>query len=148
MATDEEIKAHVERCWAHIKPISAIYGFLLADIEITHASQGLVRARLPLTKNQVNSKGGIHGSVSATLVDWAGGLAISSYDLREKNGVSTDIHVTYVSSAREGDIIEVEGRANKVGGTLAFTSVVISKVVDGVAGPVIATGNHTKYVKM
>ncbi|EKG21168.1 Phenylacetic acid degradation-related protein [Macrophomina phaseolina MS6] len=148
MATDEETKAHVEQCWARIKPTSAIYGFLLADIEIVHASKGLVRARLPLTKNHINSKGGIHGSVSATLIDWAGGLAISSYDLREKNGVSTDIHVTYISSAKEGDTIEVEGRANKVGGTLAFTSIVISKVVDGVAGPVVATGNHTKYVRM
>ncbi|KAB2579857.1 putative thioesterase family protein [Lasiodiplodia theobromae] len=148
MATDEEIKAHVEQCWARIKPISAIYEFLLADIQIVHASKGVVRARLPLSKNHVNSKAIMHGSVSATLIDWAGGLAISSWDLRDKNGVSTDIHVTYVSSAKEGDTIEVEGRANKVGGTLAFTSVTISKVVDGNAGPVIATGSHTKFVKM
>ncbi|KAF2147545.1 uncharacterized protein K452DRAFT_217750 [Aplosporella prunicola CBS 121167] len=148
MASDEETQAHIERIWAGVKPKSAIYGFLLSDITITHASKGLVRARLPLTQNHVNSKGGLHGSVSATLVDWVGGLAISSWDLREKNGVSTDIHVTYVSSAKEGDVIEVEGRANKVGGTLAFTSVVISKVVDGAAGPVVATGNHTKFVKV
>ncbi|KAJ7292744.1 hypothetical protein C8J57DRAFT_1266941 [Mycena rebaudengoi] len=125
MATDEETKSHVEHCWARIKPNSPIYAFLLSDIEIVHASKGLQR-----------------------LFDWAGGLAISSWDLREKSGVSTDIHVTYVSSAKEGDTIEVEGKASKVGGTLAFTSMVISKVVDGIAGPVIATGNHTKYVKI
>ena len=146
-ASDDEIKAHIEAIIARGFPNSAIYNFLLSDVRIHSASKGLVIARLTLTNNHVNSRGGLHGAVSATIVDWAGGMAIASWDLREKTGVSVDIHVTYLSSARVGDEIEIEARADKVGGALAFTKIAISKVVDGVAGALVASGTHTKYVK-
>jgi acyl-coenzyme A thioesterase 13 len=86
--------------------------------------------------------------VSATLIDWVGGIAIAAWDNREKAGVSTDIHISYVSSAKEGDSIEIEGKCDKVGGTLAFTTATIWKVVDDVPGPIVATGSHTKFVKI
>jgi acyl-coenzyme A thioesterase 13 len=145
---DPAILSHVETFWQTRKPYSPIYHFLLNDIKITHASKGLVRARLPLTNNHVNAHGGIHGSVSATLIDWVGGIAIAAWDNRTKTGVSTDIHISYQSSAKDGDIVEIEGRAGKVGGTLAFTTATIWKVVDGELGPIVATGSHTKYVKV
>lgn len=148
IANDSEILAHVENFWEGRKPHSPIYQFLLNDIKLTHASKGLVRARLPLTKNHVNAHGGIHGSVSATLIDWVGGLAIAAWDNRTKTGVSTDIHISYQSSAKDGDEIEVEGRAGKVGGTLAFTTATIWKVVDGKPGPIVASGSHTKFVRV
>ena len=46
IASDPATLEHVERYWASIKPHSAIYGFLCADITITHASRGVVRARV------------------------------------------------------------------------------------------------------
>lgn len=143
-----ETLAHVEAFWQARKPHSPIYAFLLSDIQLTHASKGLVRARLPLTKNHINAHGGIHGSVSATLIDWVGGMAIAAWDNRTKTGVSTDIHISYQSSAKDGDTIEIEGIAGKVGGTLAFTTATIYKVVDGKPGPIVATGSHTKFVKV
>ena len=94
----------------------------------------------------LNSKGTLHGTVSACLTDWAGGLAIATHG-REKTGVSTDIHTTFISTAKEGDVLEIEGRANKVGGTLAFTSVEIRKVGEDGASSVVSVGSHTKYVK-
>lgn len=147
-ASNPEILAHVEKFWEGRKPNSPIYQFLLDDIKFTHASKGVVRARLLLTKNHVNTHGGIHGSVSATIIDWVGGIAIAAWDNRSKTGVSTDIHISYVSSAKAGDWIEIEGRADKVGGTLAYTTATIWKVVDDKPGPVVATGSHTKYVKI
>lgn len=146
--SNPEILAHVEKFWEGRKPHSPIYQFLLDDIKLIYASKGVVRARLLLTKNHVNAHGGIHGSVSATLIDWVGGIAIAAYDNRTKTGVSTDIHISYQSSARDGDTIEVEGRAGKVGGTLAFTTATIWKVVDDIPGPIVATGSHTKFVKI
>lgn len=143
-----EILSHVEKYWEGRKPHSPIYQFLLEDIKITHASKGCVRARLLLTKNHVNAHGGIHGSVSATLVDWIGGIAIAAWDNRMKTGVSTDIHISYQSTAKDGDWIEIEGKCGKVGGTLAFTTATIWKVVDDKPGPIVATGSHTKYVKI
>lgn len=140
--------AHVQQFWQARKPSSPIYQFLLHDLELTHASKGVVRARLLLTANHVNTHGGIHGSVSATLVDWVGGMAIAAWDKRAKTGVSTDIHISYLSSAKDGDWVEVEGRCDKVGATLAFTTATIWKLVDGQPGPVVATGSHTKFVRV
>ncbi|KAK6068420.1 thioesterase family protein [Seiridium cupressi] len=146
-SSDDQIKAHIESLVANNLPRSPIYNFLLSDVRIHSATKGSVKARLTLTKNHINSGGGIHGSVSATIVDWAGGMAIATWDLRERTGVSVDIHVRYLSSAKEGDEIEIEGTAEKVGGSVAFTKVVISKVVDGEVRSVVASGTHTKYVK-
>ncbi|KAI1765027.1 thioesterase family protein [Hypoxylon sp. FL1150] len=145
--SDAAIKAHIEDLVATQLPSSAIYNFLLSDVRIQSATKGAVTARLLLTRNHINSSGGIHGACSAAIVDWAGGMAVATWDLRRRTGVSVDIHVTYLSSAAEGDEIEIAAFADKVGGSLAFTRVVISKVVDGETGPVIASGTHTKFVK-
>jgi len=134
--------AHVQDVWNKMRPKSAIYRVLLNDIEIVSASNGAMKARLLVLPVHLNSKGSLHGTVSACLTDWAGGLAIASTGLTS-TGVSTDIHTTFVSTAREGDWLEVEGRAVKVGRTLAYTTVEIRK--DG--GAVVAIGSHTKYVK-
>lgn len=146
--SDSAVLDHVQQFWDSRKASSPIYQFLLNHVTFTHASNGLVRARLTLSKNHVNTHGGIHGSVSATIVDWVGGMAIAAYGNRTKTGVSIDIHITYQSSARDGDTIEIQGKADKVGGTLAFTSVTIWRVVDNVPGPIVATGTHTKFVKI
>lgn len=140
--------SHVERLIASNVSGSPIYGFLLSQARVISASKGHVVCRLPTTKNHMNSKGGLHGSVSATIVDWAGGLAIASYDLREKTGASVDIHVTFLSSVKDGDEIEIESIADRVGGSLAFTKVNIFKVEDGARGKLVTTGTHTKFVRV
>ena len=85
--------------------------------------------------------------MSTCLTDWAGGLAIATHG-REKTGVSTDIHTTFISTAKEGDVLEVEGRADKMGGTLAFTSVEVRKVGGDGGSTAVSMGSHTKYVKV
>jgi acyl-coenzyme A thioesterase 13 len=128
--------------------VSPIYTLIFnPGVRLTHASKGLIIARLPITSAHLNSSGSIHGGVSATIVDWAGGLAIASWDLRNATGVSVDINVSYLSGARLGDEIEIEGKAEKVGGSLAFTEVGIWKVKDGARGDCIALGRHTKFVR-
>jgi acyl-coenzyme A thioesterase 13 len=126
---------------------SPIYAFLLSDVVLTHASRGLVIARLTLGPNHVNSGGGLHGGVSATLVDWAGGTSIAAHDMRGKTGVSVDIHVEYLASASVGDEVEIEGRADRVGGSLAYTSVGIYRVRNGTRAEALVLGRHTKFVR-
>lgn len=147
-AARSEEHAHVERVIDKNIPANPIYAFLLSSVRIVSASKGHVICRLPMTKNHMNSKNGIHGSVSATIVDWAGGLAIASYDLREKTGASIDIHITYQSSITEGEELEIEGIAEKVGGSLAFTKVNLFRVEEGQRGRPVATGSHTKFVRV
>lgn len=138
---------HIESLVENRLPTSPIYAFLLSGVKIQSATKGHVIARLPLGKNHMNSGGSLHGAVSATIVDWMGGMSISSFDLRAKSGVSIDIHITYQSGAKLDDEIEIEGIAERVGGSLAFTKITIYKVEDGKRGKVVATGTHTKFVK-
>ena len=138
---------HVENLVKTRIPSSPIYKFLLSPVQIQSAAKGHVIARLPLSENHMNSGGSLHGAVSAAIVDWAGGMAISTFDIREKTGVSVDIHVTYQSGAKLGEEIEIEGIAERVGGSLAFTKVSIFKVEGGARGKVVASGTHTKFVK-
>lgn len=141
----------------HEKKIAAnpIYGFLLSNVEWTHASHGLVVARLKLEPCHMNSGGSLHGSVSATMADWMGGQAICSTFTAEQHearkgwtGVSVEIAVSYLGGAAVGEIIEIEGKADRVGSSLGFTSMGIWKVDEnGKRGKVVALGKHTKYVR-
>ena len=139
--------AHVERLVQTKLPNSPIYAFLLTPVQIKSASKGHVIARLPLSENHMNSAGSLHGAVSSAIVDWCGGMAISTFDLRDKTGVSVDIHVTFQSGAKLGEEVEIEGIAERVGGSLAFTKIAIYRVEDGRRGRVVTTGTHTKFVK-
>lgn len=146
---DPSILAHVQGVWEGIRPNSTIYRLLLSELEWVSAARGRVVVRLALRPEHLNSARTLHGSVSATIVDWAGGMAIASTG-RRRTGVSTDIHVSYVSAAREGDTVEVEAWVSRVGRSLAYTMVEIRKAVvggeDGAKGPVVCTASHTKYL--
>ncbi|KAE9581888.1 hypothetical protein CGMCC3_g2171 [Colletotrichum fructicola] len=147
--SDPAAFAHIQNYIETRCNASPIYNFLFnPGLKLTHVSKGLVVARLPVTANHLNSSSSIHGSVSATIVDWAGGLAIAAWDLREATGVSVDINISYLSGAKLGDEIEIEGKVEKVGGSLAFTHVNIYKVAaDGSRGATVANGRHTKFVR-
>ncbi|KKA19349.1 Thioesterase family protein [Rasamsonia emersonii CBS 393.64] len=136
----------VQKVWERIRPNSPIYAFLLEDVEIYEAQKGVVRARITVSARHLNSKGTLHGAFSACVIDWAGGMAIASHGL-ESTGASTDIHVSYLSPAKLGDWLEIESRASKVGKTLAFTTVTISKRDDSGQLILVAQGSHTKYIK-
>lgn len=139
----QDLLTHVQSVWDGIRANSAIYRILLSDIRLVSATHGRVIAQLDIAPVHINSKGIFHGSVSATIVDWAGGMAIAATGL-ERTGVSTDIHVSYVSAAREGEVLEIEAWTTKVGRTLGYTQVEIRKVAkeDGGKGPVVCTGSH------
>lgn len=145
--SDPKILTHINNLWSTLLTTSPIYTFLLSTLSITHASPGLIHARLTLLPTHLNSKLGLHGAVSATIIDAFGGLAIASTDLREKTGASVDLNVSYLGSAGAGDEIEIEGRAEKVGGSLAFTTISLFTVKEGVRGDVIVMGRHTKFVR-
>lgn len=55
-------------------------------------------------------------------VDIGGSLAIASKGLFA-TGVSTDINISYISGVKQGEKIQVEARVDKLGKTLAFTTV-------------------------
>ncbi|MCJ1310887.1 hypothetical protein MMC25_004555 [Agyrium rufum] len=133
---------HVQAAWSRQKANSPIYGWLFTNVELLEADHGLMTASLTLEPHHLNSKGTLHGSVSATLTDWAGGMAIASTGLLN-TGVSTDIHVSYISTARLGEVIKIEAHVLRCGSTMAFTKVDILKQ----DGQIIAAGTHTKAIR-
>ncbi|KAI5918746.1 thioesterase family protein [Camillea tinctor] len=153
--TDEQIQSHLTHLLATRAPLSPLYNLLIAGAgaRITAATRGSFTARLTLGPAHLNSSGALHGAASAALVDWAGGMAIATWDLRQTTGVSLDIHVRYLSAAaREGDVVEVRGTAERVGGAVAFTGVGIWKLKGVAEGgeeewELVASGTHTKYVR-
>lgn len=155
---ETDVLEHVRAHWATIQPKSVVYNFFFPSIRIISATtaSGRVIAHLPVESQHINSKNILHGSVSATLIDWAGGMSIAAAKTLDKTGVSVDIHVSYVGAAKEGDVLEIESWVSKVGRNLAFTSVEIRKAVldadgkpkEGEKGQVVATGSHTKYVNV
>ncbi|KAJ7129074.1 thioesterase family protein [Mycena filopes] len=147
-ADADDVFNRVQTVLATYLTSSPLYKLLLASLELSTASHGHVTLKLIVLPIHVNSKSVLHGSVSATLVDLVGGLAISSAG-SPKTGVSTDMHVSFVGTAREGDTLWIHGIAERVGATLAFTRVRIEKeeLQGGAERALVATGSHTKYVR-
>ncbi|CAI7600274.1 unnamed protein product [Penicillium glandicola] len=59
---------------------------------------------------------------------------------------SIDIHVSYLSTATIGDTLDISAVADRVGKSMAFTTVKISRVVDNEVGPLVSKGSHTKFL--
>ena len=133
--------AHVQTLRARLLANSPIYGLMLPDIRLVSVACGTVVTSLTLTPDHVNSKGGLHGAVSAVIIDFTTGLAIASRDLRDTTGASIDMHISYLSSARVGDEVRIETAAERVGGSLAFVTVRITKTGEGGAETVVTLGS-------
>ena len=58
-----------------------------------------------------------------------------------------DMHISYLSSARVGDTVEIIAATDKVGGSMAFTTIRISKVEEDGSLTAVTVGQHTKYVR-
>lgn len=144
---DVERTSHIQRLIARLVSNSPIYKILLSPITLTSTTKGIVTTRLVLGADHVNSRGVLHGAVSATIIDFTTGLAIASWDLRETTGASVDMHISYLSTARVGDTVEIVATADKVGGNVAFSTIRISKVKEDGAQTLVTLGQHTKYVR-
>ncbi|KAJ1024792.1 hypothetical protein NDA16_002832 [Ustilago loliicola] len=130
-----------------------IYKYLLSDLVITTVSPGYIEAQVPVSKTLMNSKSILHGSTSATIIDWIGGIIIASTspDRFKNRGVSVDIHASYVGAAKEGDTLIIKGKSSKVGRNLAFIDVEIlgrkqGGRETGEDDRVVVKGSHTKYI--
>lgn len=144
---DVSVLDHVSRVWTHKITASQPYNLLIPTMRITAASsEGRITGEMVLEAKHVNSLGGIHGTTSAAIIDFSAGMAIVAKSGGEKTGVSTDIHISYVSSARVGDTVEVECWVHKLGRSMAFTTCEIRKLEDGGKGKMLVTGSHSKFV--
>lgn len=147
--TPEARTAHVQALMNRLTSASPIYNMLCSDVRLESVERGIVTTHLKLSAAHVNSRGGLHGAVSAAIVDFVTGLCIASCDLRPSTGVSADMHISYLSTASVGDTLEIVATAERVGGALAYATIRISKINEADSTRKLVTlGQHTKYVKM
>ncbi|CAG7559120.1 unnamed protein product [Fusarium equiseti] len=139
---------HVQSLMDRLRTKSPIYNFIMSDAHLTSVVPGVVTTRMTLNENHLNSSGNLHGAVSATIIDFVTGLAIASWDLRETTGASVDMHISYLSTARIGDTVEIVSTADKVGGSVAFSSIRISKVEKDGGLKLVTLGQHTKSTEL
>ncbi|KAK4466574.1 HotDog domain-containing protein [Cladorrhinum samala] len=113
-------------------------------MRITNATEGKVEFELDITKDHTNRLKIIHGGTIASMVDLGGSLAVASMGLYA-TGVSTDLNVTYLSGGgKVGETIKATATCDKIGRTLAYTSVTFTNS----KGELAARGSHTKYVAL
>ncbi|CAJ2504686.1 Uu.00g120800.m01.CDS01 [Anthostomella pinea] len=112
------------------------------SLRITNAVHGKVDFELDIAKDHTNRLKILHGGTIASMVDLGGSLAVASTGLYA-TGVSTDLSVTYLSSGgKVGDKISATAVCDKIGKTLAYTSITFKNS----QGELAARGSHTKYV--
>ena len=120
-------------------------GLMDTGIKITHINKpnGTVEFEFKVSKSHLNAYGTMHGGFIASMIDWAGSIAIMNYTDFKSIGVSTDISITYNRSAKLDDSVKVVAVCTKVGVNMGFT-----KVEMFVDGKTVAFGSHTKYLNI
>jgi len=99
-------------------PFSAFVGARMEAME-----EGYVRLSLAIGPQHTNPHGVMHGGVVTTLMDSSLGAALSRLrgdDARERPHATIEMNTSFLSSARPGDEIVVEGRVVKLRRTVAF----------------------------
>ena len=86
--------------------------------------QGYVRMSLVVEEKHTNPNGVMHGGVLTTLMDETLGAVVASVRgmdvMRAAPHATVEMNVSFLAGARAGDDIVVEGRALKVGRSVAF----------------------------
>ncbi|KAH6561707.1 hypothetical protein BASA50_003727 [Batrachochytrium salamandrivorans] len=113
----------------------------LRQMNVVKVCTEKVVCEMPVDQAHLNVMNGLHGGVTATIVDVIGSLAIAAKTGSSYTGVSTDISVQYLSGGKLGEMLRIEAECPKAGRTLAFSHV---RIFTG--DKILATGSHTKFV--
>ena len=85
--------------------------------------EGYVRMSLTLEEHHTNPNGVMHGGVITTMMDSALGAALGALRgeaARRDPHATVEMNASFLSGARPGDRIVVEGRVIRMGKTIAF----------------------------
>ncbi|XP_032078561.1 acyl-coenzyme A thioesterase 13 [Thamnophis elegans] len=111
-------------------------------VKVVSANPGKVVCEMKVEEQHTNRGGTLHGGLTATLVDIVSTAALL-YTERGVPGVSVDMNITYMSSAKIGEEILITAEVLKQGKSLGFANV---NLTDKITGRLIAQGRHTKHL--
>jgi acyl-coenzyme A thioesterase 13 len=101
-------------------------------------------AKCTASKQNCNMTGYVHGGFYATAVDTITSLPLVKKD-PTKPGVSIDLTVNYIGSAKLGDELKIVGTVVKVTKSLAFTK---AEIYNAKTGQLLINAMHTKAFPM
>ncbi|KAF9549450.1 hypothetical protein EC957_003839 [Mortierella hygrophila] len=133
---------HIRGVWTSFLKHGGYDAHALSGLKLVSATKGSCLCELDVASHHLNHLGGCHGGLLSTIVDLGGSLAIATDDMHY-TGVSTDLNVSFVSGAKLGDKLSINSRCDKIGGSLAYTTVEIT-----VGDKIVALGRHTKFVRL
>lgn len=109
--------------------------------------KGYARISLVLEEKHTNPNGVVHGGVLTTLMDEACGWAVMTVRgmeaMLEAPHATVDMNVSFLSGARPGDTIVIEGRVLRVGRSVAFAEAEVRRGED----TLIAKGRFTFVIQ-
>ncbi|XP_050434924.1 acyl-coenzyme A thioesterase 13-like isoform X2 [Adelges cooleyi] len=118
--------------------------------KLVSAGDGKCVAEMVVEKQHTNAFNMLHGGFTASAIDLFSSIAVLTHpkifediDEHSESGVSVDIHVKYLASAKIGDEIIINADTVKLGRNLAFLEVTMTRKADNV---IIAKGGQTKFV--
>ncbi|XP_050306461.1 acyl-coenzyme A thioesterase 13-like [Anthonomus grandis grandis] len=116
---------------------------VLNKVTVTSLGNGKCTAEMKVEEEHSNALGGLHGGLSATLVDCISTYALVTHKYGAVPNVSVHINTEYLKGAKIGDEIEISADTLKVGKTLAFLEVLIKEKK---TGALLVKGSHTKFL--
>ncbi|KAI1713736.1 thioesterase superfamily domain-containing protein [Ditylenchus destructor] len=107
-------------------------------LKVVKATKNKLVVELLLLEEHVNSKGTLHGGLTAALVDIITARAVG-LTVRDTPMVSMDISVSYMLPAKLGDVVVIEADCLKIGRNIAFTEATFRRKSDNA---LVAKGKH------
>lgn len=120
--TDQTGLAHVRRMWDDDRASRAL-GMEVDVLEVDHAV-----VRMTVTESMVNGHDIAHGGYLFTLADSTFALVCNS---RGALTVAAGADITFVASARLGDVLVAEGTSRAAYGRSGLTDVTVTRESDG-----------------
>ncbi|XP_050458562.1 acyl-coenzyme A thioesterase 13-like [Cataglyphis hispanica] len=115
----------------------------MKNVQLLSIADGKCKAQFTVAEEHLNPSGTIHGGFTSTIIDVVSSYALTTYKPDQSPGSSVDLHVTFLKTARLGEVLTVNAETIRAGKTLAFLAVEITKN-DG--KDVVARGQHTKFI--
>ncbi|MEO7071255.1 MAG: hydroxyphenylacetyl-CoA thioesterase PaaI [Nostocoides sp.] len=97
-------------------------------MELTELEAGRAVVRMPVRPDMLNGHGIVHGGFVFTLADSTFALVCNGIG---RTTVAAGADITFVSAARDGDVLVAEGRERAAYGRSGLTDVTVTREADG-----------------
>jgi uncharacterized protein (TIGR00369 family) len=120
-------------------PFPPCKAFLDSRFEHHDPGGGVLRLSFPTRAEYANPGGTVQGGILTAMIDAAMGPLVVAATGGTRVPVSTDLHTTFFKGATIGPRCFVEARIDRLGGSVAFTSAVVTDE----SGTILARAVHT-----